>query len=70
MRLKPEAMAEAMRSMEKTAERHAAIQAAFESAARDFSVGLSPPDFYTKKNSQKSWKSATLEAIYRSNSPT
>ena len=70
MRLTPEAMAEALRSMEKTAERHAHIQASFEAAARNFSAGLSPPDFNPKKNSQRRWEAAALKAIYGNDSLT
>ena len=69
MRLTPEAMAEALRSIEKTAERHAQIQAAFEAAARDFSASLTH-DLYPKRNSRKCWESSTLKAIYGSDSLT
>ena len=64
MRLTPEAQAEALRSMEKTAERHAHIQAAFEAAARNFSAGLSAPDFYPKINDRRCWVSMTQNILY------
>ena len=69
MRLTPEAMAEAIRSMEKTAERHAKIQAAFKAAAPALQAKLNP-DLYPERNSRKCWESSTLKAIYENDSLT
>lgn len=69
MRLTPEAMAEALRSMEKTAERHAKIKAAFKAAAPALQANLNQ-DLHLIKNSQRCWESVALKAIYGNDSLT
>ena len=69
MRLKQEAMAEAIRSIEQAAERHSKIQAALEAAVPVLSAGLNPV-FSPKVNSRRCWKAATLKAIYGNDSLT